>query len=57
MDDKTRKKREEQIKRLEEMQEKYIEKLNEIIGEIYIKGRLIFLWFKGIFLKKQKNFE
>ena len=54
MNEKTRKKREKQIKRLEAMQGNNIEALNEIQREISLKGRLIYLWFISLFTRKKK---
>jgi len=48
MDDETRRRREEQIKRLEEMQAKYLEMLKDKIQDVSIRGRMNFFMVKQL---------
>jgi len=48
MDEETRRRREEQIKRLEELQAKYKDMLNERLQELSLRGRMNFFIFKRL---------
>ena len=55
MDEETRKKREEQIKRLEEMQSAILGQIKEKLHNEGIKGRVRFWFFKNLIKKLAKK--